>query len=123
MCVRRSAGHTCICLAEFCVMREQMTLNAARWELARELMWQRESRAGFRHRSGASPCGGSGDGGDGLEEDSGAASGRAERVWLLVGSGRRGTSRQDRKVNTSEHLGVGHQESGDGGGRRGLRGV
>lgn len=86
-------------------------------------MWQRESRAGFRQRSGASCAGGSGDGGDGLEEDGRAASGKTQRVWLLVGGGRRGTSRQERKVNTSEHLGVGHWGSGNGGGRRGLRGA
>lgn len=105
------------------ILRYERADDTKHWELARELVWQRESRAGFRHRSGASPCGGSGDGGDGLEEDGRAASGRTERVWLLVGGGRWGTSRQERKVNTSKHLGVGYQESGDGGGRRGLRGV
>ena len=88
-------------------------------------MWQRESRAGFRQRSGASGCGGSGDGVMGLRRTAGRLQGRRSEsgCWWVVGGRRRGTSRQERKVNTSEHLGVGHWGSGDGGGRRGLRGA
>lgn len=109
--------------AGFCGMREQMTLNVARWELARELVWQRESRAGFRQRKRRLPAVAVVMGVMGWREGTAGRLQGTERVWLLVGGGRRGTSRQERKVDTSKHLGVGYRESGDGGGRRGVRGL
>lgn len=73
-------------------------------------MWKRESRAGVRQRSGASPAAGSGDGGAGLEEDGGAASGETHSQfgsWRVVGGGGASRRRREKYSWYSEHLGVG----------------